>query len=80
MLAVSILWPWHLEVPVALALLVERPAFQLLGLVLTLLALLSYFFTFWWSAVGIGVVGTALWVMRTVRANDAKGRKGDLLT
>jgi hypothetical protein len=65
--AVSVLWPWHLEVPVALALLADGRGFRLAGLALTLVALLSYFFTFAWAAAAIGLVAAALSALRAGR-------------
>jgi hypothetical protein len=67
LLLVTILWPWHLEVPVALALIAAAPAWSGLGVLLTLMALLSYFFTFVWATVLLVVLTIALWIVRRFR-------------
>jgi len=68
LLLVTILWPWHLQVPVALALVAAGPAWRGLGVLLTLMGLLSYFFTFVWATVLLGVLVLSLWVLRrTIR-------------
>jgi len=63
-LLVTVLWPWHLEVPVALALIAATPAWRGLGVLLTLMGLLSYFFTFVWATVSLAAVAAALWILR----------------
>ena len=67
MLVVSVLWPWHLEVPIALALVAGRARWRWLGLALTVLALLSYFLTFEWAAALILPLAAALWAFRRTR-------------
>jgi hypothetical protein len=64
LLVVTVLWPWHLEVPVALALIAVTPAWRGLGVLLTLMSLLSYFFTFVWATVLLAAVAAALWILR----------------
>jgi len=64
LLLVTILWPWHLEVPVALALIATSPVWRGLGVFLTLMGLLSYFLTFVWSAVLLVLLAAALRILR----------------
>lgn len=67
LLIITVLWPWHLEVPVALALVAATPAWRGLGVLLTLVGLLSYFFTFAWATLLLAVVAVALWIVRRAR-------------
>ena len=68
LLLVTILWPWHLQVPVALALVAAAPAWRGLGVLLTLMGLLSYFFTFVWATLLLAALAIALWILqRSVR-------------
>ncbi len=69
LLVITILWPWHLEVPVAVALIAAAPAWRAIGVLLTLLGLLSYFFTFAWAAVLLVVLAGALWIVRRSTAS-----------
>jgi len=73
LLIITILWPWHLEVPVALALVAAAPAWRTLGVLLTLMGLLSYFFTFVWATALLVVLAVALWIVHrlTSRKNPA---------
>jgi hypothetical protein len=66
MFGLTILWPWHLMVPIAFALLAGTQAWISLALGLTLLGLLSYFFTFLWAAVALIIIAGALPLMRHV--------------
>jgi hypothetical protein len=68
MLVVTVLWPWHLFVPVALALVAEGRPWQVVALVLTVLGLLSYFFTFVWAAIAIAAVAGSVGVLRSRKA------------
>ena len=67
MLLVAGLQPWHLEVPVVLALVAGTRRWQALGVVLTLVALLSYFFTFVWAAALLVGVATTVWLVRRMQ-------------
>ena len=67
MLVVTVLWPWHVQVPVVLALLAGTRRWQALGVALTLLALLSYFFTFVWAAALLVALAAAVWLVRRVQ-------------
>lgn len=75
LLIITILWPWHLEVPVTLALVAAAPAWRALGMLLTLMGLLSYFFTFVWATAVLVVLAVALWFVRrrTLRENPHPG-------
>jgi hypothetical protein len=74
LLIITILWPWHLEVPIALALVAAPPAWRGLGVLLTLMGLLSYFFTFLWATVLLGVLAL---VLRLMRRSSRYGKKAD---
>jgi len=67
MLMFSVLWPWHLQMPALFALLSAGVAFEILGVALTGIALLSYFLTFTWAAASLGLAAAALWTMRARR-------------
>jgi len=64
MLVITILWPWHLEVPVILGLVAGTPGWSALAVTLTLLGVLSYFFTFAWAAALLVVLAGALFILR----------------
>lgn len=64
LLLVTILPPWHLLPVIALAVICGREPFLLAAVVLTLLALLSYFLTFAVATVTLCLVAGALWLMR----------------
>ncbi len=67
MVLVAALLPWHLEAPVALALLAGGRRWQALGVTLTLLAMLSYVFTFVWAAALLVALAGALRLVRGLR-------------
>jgi hypothetical protein len=68
MLLITILWPWHLMVPVCLGLLTGRPAFVALAVGLTIAGLLSYFLTFAVATLGLVLVVGALAFLRRGQA------------
>jgi hypothetical protein len=67
MLAVTVLWPWHLELPVAFGLVSPSPMWRGLAVLLTLLGVLSYFFTFTWAAALLLILGAAVRFLRRIR-------------
>jgi hypothetical protein len=77
LLLITMLLPWHLLTVVASAVLCGREPFLGLAVVLTVLALLSYFVTFTGAAVLMGLVLGALWLMerlRQVRPSEPSAR------
>jgi hypothetical protein len=75
MFALSILWPWHLLVPVAFALLSAARPWILLALALTCLGLLSYFFTFAWAAAALIFVAAAVVSVRRLQPLPVPARR-----
>jgi len=67
-LIVSVLWPWHLVLPTAFALVAAGPAWHALAVILTLLGGLSYFFTFTWAAGLLAVLALTLTGLSRTRA------------
>jgi hypothetical protein len=64
---VTVLWPWHLELPVFFALLAEGTVLPMLGVALTVVALTSYFLTFAWATVLVAVLAATVWGLRAAR-------------
>ena len=70
------LLPWHLLSAIVFGLVAGREPFVLAAVVLTVLALLSYFLTFAVATLMLGVVLGALWLLRhsqTVMARAVSG-------
>jgi hypothetical protein len=61
---VTILPPWHLLLVIALAVICGREPFLLAAVVLTVLAMLSYFLTFAVATLMCGLVVALLWLLR----------------
>ena len=64
LLLITMLLPWHLLSAIVLGLVAGREPFLLAAVVLTVLALLSYFLTFAVATLMLGVVLGALWLLR----------------
>jgi hypothetical protein len=69
MFLVTILWPWHLMVPITLGLLTCRPAFVAVAVALTIAGLLSYFLTFAVATLGLVLIAGALTLLRRRRGS-----------
>ncbi len=67
MLLAAALQPWHVQLPVVFALAAGGRPWQTLAVVLTLVAILSYFFTWVWAAALLAVLASAVWVLRRVQ-------------
>jgi hypothetical protein len=67
LLLVTMLLPWHLLTVVALAVLRGRQPWLAWAVVLTVLALASYFLTFAVATLGAAVVAAAVWLLRRSR-------------
>jgi hypothetical protein len=67
LLLVTMLLPWHLLTVIASAVLCAREPFLGLAVVLSVLALLSYFVTFAGATVLMGLILGALWLMERLR-------------
>ncbi len=70
LLLVTILPPWHLLLVIALAVICGREPFLLAAVVLTVLAMLSYFLTFAMATVMVCLVVGTLWLMRHFRPQE----------
>lgn len=72
MLLMTILWPWHLMLPICLGLLSGRQVFVAIAVGLTLIGLLSYFLTLAIAALALVlIVGILVYLRRgTVSAGD----------
>ena len=71
MLLITQLWPWHLLTVITMSILTGREPFIGLGVVLSILALLSNFVTFAVATLMFGAVAGALWLMRRPRKSPA---------
>jgi hypothetical protein len=69
MLVITILWPWHLIVPICLGLLTRRPVLVAMAIGLTVVGLLSYLLTFAIAALGLVLIIAALALLRAVHEN-----------
>ena len=72
LLLVTILPPWHLLLVIALAVVCGREPFLLAAVVLTVLAMLSYFLTFAVAAVMLCLVAGTLWLMRRFNRGSSR--------
>ncbi|HEX7409450.1 MAG TPA: hypothetical protein VF515_17615 [Candidatus Binatia bacterium] len=63
-LLITQLWPWHLLGVIAFGVICGREPFLLAAVVLTVLAVLSYFLTFAVATLMLGAVVAALWLLR----------------
>jgi hypothetical protein len=63
-LLITQLWPWHLLGVIAFGVICAREPFLLAAVVLTVLAVLSYFLTFTVATLMVGAVVAALWLLR----------------
>jgi hypothetical protein len=66
-LLITQLWPWHLLTVIACALVSGREPHLRVAVVLTLLALLSYFLTFAVATAMLTMIVASLWLMRKLR-------------
>ncbi len=74
LLLITMLLPWHLLTVVGLGLLCRREPFLCAAVVLTALALLSYFLTFAVATLMVGAVVGAVWLLR--RTSTASAGRG----
>jgi hypothetical protein len=70
-LLITQLWPWHLLTVIVLGILCGREPFVAAAVVLTVLALLSYFLTFAVATVMLGLVAGVLWAMRRISISSS---------